>query len=249
MTAILITKSLRTILVLSYMFGVVYIRRNVVTTIYILSTPLSLMFLLLVLTKGSSVIIIVTGAVILTLMNGGLALGNAVTVNKFDFKYQDVIVASPIGQMEYLGGFALAELLNSMPALIVYFTIMLWGATAASAIGLVLLTLTIWITLSAFGFFLSSLFKDYRNSWELLALIGTSLSVIPPVFYPLNILPPFLQDVMLFIPTTHYSILAQAIFAGAQANASLLPFSMVYVVGFMVAALLLTRFRSRWREQ
>lgn len=242
-------KSVRTILVFSYMFGVLYIRRSAITVLFVLATPLALTFLLLIISHGNFNTSIISGGLIMTLLNTGLALGSAATSNRLDFKYQDVLVASPVTQLEYLGGFALAELIYSSPGLAIYYTLLLWNQQAIFATEVAFVSIVIWISLSALGFFLSTMFSNLRNSWEVLSLIGTGLSVIPPVFYPITTLPSGIRWVMLVFPTTHYSILLTSMMDNpwllGGPNAYL---SWAYTFGFLVFALGLGTYKARWRE-
>lgn len=242
-------KFIRTILVFTYMFGLLYIRRSAITVLYVLATPLALTFLLLVISHGNFGTSIISGGLIMTLLNTGLALGSAATSNRIDFKYQEVLVASPVTQFEYLGGFALAELVYSSPGLAIYYILLLWNQTVIYTLEVVFISIIIWISLSSLGFFLSTVFSNLRNSWEVLSLIGVGLSVVPPVFYPIGSLPTPIQWVMLFFPTTHYSILLTSTMTNPWALGGPSAYlSWAYIIGFLAFALGLGAYKARWRE-
>lgn len=234
--------------VLAYLFGLVYLKRSFLNALYAIISPLALTFVLLMVTSSNLHAAALFGGLALTLMNDGLGLGSSVAMLKADFKYQDILVASTVSQTSYMTGLALAGLLNSAPALVVYFVLLLWGKTYFASVALIGLALTIWITFSALSFFIATYLSTAYYSWPLLGLISYALAILPPVFYPITILPKWLQTIMLLIPTTHYSLLANFILVGATGWMISVTISFIYVLVFLILALVLVRFRARWRD-
>ena len=109
----------RQVLLIAYMTGVLWLRRNPMSLVFTAISPFSLLFVLFVVSGGQYTYFAVAGSLVMALVGYGLALGQDISFYKTEYKVQDVFVASPVSPLTYMVGLALSELLFGLPALIV----------------------------------------------------------------------------------------------------------------------------------
>src|ERR671927_396106 len=109
----------RQALLIAYMTGVLWLRRNPMSLVFTAISPFSLLFVLFVISNGHYIQFAVAGSLVMALVGYGLALGQDISFYKTEYKIQDVFVASPVSPLTYMTGLALSELLFGLPALIV----------------------------------------------------------------------------------------------------------------------------------
>ena len=113
----------------------------------------------------------------------------------------------------------------------------------AECLGVVVL---LWVTTTSLGFFFSAYAPNTQNAFIINGFITTMLSVLPPVYYSLNVLPRYLVPLAEIIPTTEASALFQA---SIGLGYSVSPASgFLVLLAATVVMLLLVSFRMRWRE-
>src|SRR5919201_1802373 len=144
----------RQVLLIAYMTGVLWLRRNPMSLVFTAISPFSLLFVLFVVSGGGYVVPAVVGSLVMALVGYGLSLGQDISFYKTEYKVQDVFVASPVSPLTYMMGLALSELLFGLPALIVLASIVLYFGGSVLSIPLLVATiLLIWGAMSAMGFF------------------------------------------------------------------------------------------------
>ena len=237
------------ILVIAYTTGILWLRRNPLSLIFSAISPFSLLFILFVISDGQYTQFALVGSMVMALVGYGLALGQDISYYKIEYKIQDVFVASPVSSTTYMIGLALSEILFGFPALAVLISLLILFGIELMFLPLMIFTIiTIWITTSAMGFFLSSHMLHMKNATQIISFINVAMTVLPPVFYSAEILPEVLQYIAYLIPTTHASIILQyAIGLPTPDNWSLeLGFSVqvLFAIGFIVLA----KKKSIWRE-
>jgi len=221
--------------------------RNPLFIAFVFSTPFTLLFILFVASGGTALPYGLAGALTMVTTELGLFVGTDLASYKLQNRFQDMVVASPVSPLIYMFGVALSELVFGAPALIILFGLIAGqGASAislASCLGVVVL---LWVTTTSLGFFFSAYAPNTQNAFIINGFITTILSVLPPVYYSVNVLPSFLVPLAEVIPTTE----ASALFQGAIG----LGYSITPISGFVVllvataVMLVLVSFRMRWRE-
>ena len=81
--------------------------------------PLSMLFVITFVSNGTLFGAAIEGGLIMVFFSSGIALQSDLAHLKNDFKLQDMIVSSPTSSRMYMGGMALAEIVYSLPALII----------------------------------------------------------------------------------------------------------------------------------
>ena len=237
------------ILLIAYMTGILWLRRNPVSLFFSAISPFSLLFVLFIVSNGQYLQFAVSGSLVMALVGYGLALGQDISFYKTEYKIQDVFVASPVTALTYMTGLALSQILFGLPALMVLTFITAYLGTSISVLPLLILTIfLIWGAMSAIGFFLSSHMLHMRNATQIISFVNVILAVLPPVFYSVERLPLELQYIAYAVPTTHASLMLQYIMGIPTPegwNVELgLAVQVIYLIGFM----LLAKTKAVWRD-
>jgi len=238
---------MRSLWAIMYYLGFTPMLRNPLFIPFVFSSPFTLLFILFVASGGTALPYGLAGALTMVTTELGLFVGTDLATYKIQNKFQDIVVASPVSPLVYMFGVALSELIFGAPALLVLFTLMAWhGASMVALVTTLGVVLLLWITTTAIGFFFSAYAPNTQNAFIINGFIATILSVLPPVYYSISILPTPLASVAEIIPTTE----ASALFQGAIGlGYSIEPtFSFLVLLIATVVLLLLVSFRMRWRE-
>jgi ABC-2 type transport system permease protein len=238
----------RQVLIIAYMTGVLWLRRNPMSLVFTAISPFSLLFVLFVVSGGQYIHFAVAGSLVMALVGYGLALGQDISFYKTEYKVQDVFVASPVSPLTYMVGLALSELLFGLPALVVLATLVVYFGSVFSIPLLVATILLIWGAMSAMGFFLSSHMLHMRNATQVISFVNVILAVLPPVFYSMDIMPDVLRPLAYAVPTTHASLMLQDIMGIPTPVDWSLEFGFAIQIAYLLAFITLAKTKALWRE-
>jgi ABC-2 type transport system permease protein len=238
---------LRSLWAIMYYLGFTPMVRNPLFIPFVFSQPFTLLFILFVASKGVALPYGLAGALTMVTTELGLFVGTDLASYKIQNKFQDVVVASPVSPLTYMFGVALSELIFGAPALLVLFGLMASQGAVLTAIltafGVVIL---LWITTTAIGFFFSAYAPNTQNAFIINGFIATILSVLPPVYYSIKLLPPIVIPLAEILPTTEASALFQGVIGLGYSIDPLLSFAVLLAAS--VILLLLVSFKMKWRE-
>jgi ABC-2 type transport system permease protein len=237
------------IVLIAYMTGILWLRRNPISLLFSAISPFSLLFVLFIVSNGQYLQFAVSGSLVMALVGYGLALGQDISFYKTEYKIQDVFVASPVLSLTYMTGLALSQILFGLPALMVLTILTAYLGTSIAYLPFLILTIfLVWGAMSAMGFFLSSHMLHMRNATQIISFVNVVLAVLPPVFYSIERLPAELQFVAYAVPTTHASLMLQYIMGiPTPIGWSIwlgLAIQIIYLVGFV----LLAKTKALWRD-
>lgn len=238
----------RQVLLIAYMTGVLWLRRNPMSLVFTAISPFSLLFVLFVVSGGQYIHFAVAGSLVMALVGYGLALGQDISFYKTEYKVQDVFVASPVSPLTYMVGLALSELLFGLPALLVLATLVVYFGSVFSIPLLVATILLIWGAMSALGFFLSSHMLHMRNATQVISFVNVILAVLPPVFYSMDMMPDVLRPLAYAVPTTHASLMLQDIMGIPTPADWSLEFGFAIQIAYLLAFITLAKTKALWRE-
>jgi ABC-2 type transport system permease protein len=238
----------RQVLLIAYMTGVLWLRRNPMSLVFTAISPFSLLFVLFVVSGGQYTYFAVAGSLVMALVGYGLALGQDISFYKTEYKVQDVFVASPVSPLTYMVGLALSELLFGLPALIVLAILVVYFGSVFSIPLLVATILLIWGAMSAMGFFLSSHMLHMRNATQVISFVNVILAVLPPVFYSMDMMPDVLRPLAYAVPTTHASLMLQDIMGISTPADWSLEFGFAIQIAYLLAFITLAKTKALWRE-
>src|ERR671910_2159061 len=114
------------IVLIAYMTGILWLRRNPISLVFSAISPFSLLFVLFIVSNGQYLQFAVSGSLVMALVGYGLALGQDISFYKTEYKIQDVFVASPVSAITYMLGLALSQLLYGLPALMVLLSLAIY---------------------------------------------------------------------------------------------------------------------------
>ena len=241
---------LRTVGALSYYMGIVPMIRIPTLLPFVFATPFTILFILFVSGQPTLFAYGLAGAITMTVAQQGLFLGADLTNYKIEHKFQSMVVASPVSAFTYMFSVAMSELVFSVPALVVLLGILAYrtpGSGAIAILGIVAVALLTWIMTSSIGFFLSTYVLNTRTAFLTVTFISIVLSILPPVFYPMDILPANVRWLSELVPTTHASVLIQGL-SGLPVSYEQILISWGALPAFTIVFLALALLKARWRE-
>jgi ABC-2 type transport system permease protein len=243
-----VRRNLRTVGAIAYYIGILPMVRIPTLLPFVFATPFTILFILYVGGQGTLLTSALAGAVVMSVAQQGLILGADLTGFKIDHKFQAMVVASPVSSFTYLFSIALAELAFASPPVVVILLILAHSGVGSLAIlQIVAVIVLTWVTTSSIGFFLSTYVLNTRTAFVTVTFIATLISILPPVFYPIRILPSYLLPLAELAPTTHASILIQSL-SGAHFSSTQIGVSWIALPVFTAIFLSLAMFKARWRE-
>ncbi|MGP8125903.1 MAG: ABC transporter permease [Nitrososphaerales archaeon] len=213
-------------------------------------SPLSFLLVIAFVSRGQLIGEAIEGGFIMSMFQSGMSLQGDLAHLKNDFKLQDMVVSSPTSPAAYVTGMALAEVIYSTPALAVLavLTAIYIHPGIGQALQLLGVFLLMFLASVALGYTLSTFSSDIVQSFAFSRLISTLFSTLPPVYYPITLIPLPFRYLAYLSPTTYAAEISQN-------TTGLLPLSTLGVAlawgvlfattGFL--ALIAVK-KARWRE-
>ena len=168
-------------------------------------SPLSLLLVITFVSGGTLFGTAIEGALIMIFFSSGIALQSDLSHLKNDFKLQDMIVSSPTTSRTYIAGMALAEIVYSLPGLVIL--VILAGIylqpTLIEAVILFVVLMLMFAVSVAIGFMLSTFSNDVIQSYAFSRLLSLLFATIPPVYYPITYVPYPWNYIAYLSPTTY----------------------------------------------
>lgn len=197
---------------------------------------------------GSMAVQSLVGAIVLTLFFAGIQIAQSTYFNKHWFRFQDIYVASPVSPLSYAMGLSISTLIGSVPSVVIAMGILLftWSVTPAGFIFLAIVSGLLWLSTIFMGFMIGSSVKDTRRANTLPQALGFLFGFLPPIYYPLDKLPGFIQPLAMLIPTTHGAQLAKYYLGLITIPDWQLVFGWAYLLGFTALMAFLAKRWARW---
>lgn len=239
-----------------YFYGFLALRRAPLLFIAIFLTPLSFLFFLYVVAPHSVLPFGVVGGILFSALFTGNGMMNDCAYLRLERQLQQVFITSPLRPMSWVLGMALGELAWTIPALGLFIVVLslVVPLSLLSVLGLIGVILLTWLLATSLGFLISTFFRQLREIWPIGTVVFTSLSVLPPIFYPINAIPEPFRWAAFLAPSTFASQLADRVaglplptVSGVPALSSV----SVEVVGMVALTILFTLMAmrlARWRE-
>ena len=236
--------------------GILGLVRGPLVFIALFLTPLSFLFFLYVVAPRAELPFGVIGGVLFSCLFCGSGMMNDCAYLRLERQMQQVFITSPLRPISWVLGMALSELMFTIPALVLFLGVLtlvtpITPVAMSELIGVILLT---WLLACSLGFLLSTFFRTLREIWPIGMLIFTTLSVLPPVFYPLQSVPESFRWVAYLAPSTFASQLAvraAGLPAGSIPSVPFLSTAAGDLVGLALLTLLFIGVAmglARWRE-
>lgn len=242
--------NLRFTFIWAWYYGFRTIRRGASYVIASLSSPLTLLFLIYIITGGRLIQYAIIGGFIGLVATVALSSAGDAAFMRLQLRIQDLFVASRVNPSDYMIGLTLSYLIFSFPGIILY--VVLGAAdhlfTLYNSVVLALVLIVLVIATSSISFIISGIIKHVRNVWGIAAILSVVMTVLPPTFYPYtyisNISMPAL-DVLMISPATPAAVIAQGAFGLAPFYWPAVYILVIETFVYFTMARLLTR----WREK
>lgn len=150
------------------------------------------------------------GALVYSMFLIGQRVLNEAAYIRIDHKLNELYHASPLSPEGYFVGIAGGMLLAYLPPSLVLLAILviLYPLSLVAWLVLAACLLAVWAISATLGYVVSTLFKDMKTIWPYSALLTNLFGILPPVFYPLRALPDAWRSVVLVLPTSAATALA-----------------------------------------
>ncbi len=168
-------------------------------------SPLSLLAVVTFISRGSLFGTAIEGGLIMTFFSSGIALQSDLSHLKNDFKLQDMVVSSPTSARTYMGGMALAEIVYSLPGIVILVALTgIYLHPSLLQIAILSIVLLVMFAISvAIGFMLSTFSADVVQSYAFSRLLSLLFATLPPVYYPITYIPSPISYLAYLSPTTY----------------------------------------------
>lgn len=188
------------------------------------------------------------GAIVLSLAFTGLFSAQSVYFNKHWFRFQDILVASPVSPASYAFGLSLSTFIVSIPSLVIALVLILTARPVAilDVLLALVVSLALWISMLFTGFAIGASTKNVRRANSLPQVLSFFLGFIPPVYYPLSQLPPEVQPLALLSPTTHAAQLAKHYFGLLTLSGTEIVIGWAYMIAFAAVMAVVALRRAHW---
>lgn len=221
--------------------------------IVLISTVISPLSLLLVITFVSSGALFGTaieGGLIMIFFSSGIALQSDLSHLKNDFKLQDMIVSSPTNSRLYMSGMALAEIVYSLPALVILIVLAgIYLQPSLLQIAILSIVLLLMFAVSvAIGFMLSTFSSDVVQSYAFSRLLSLLFATLPPVYYPITYVPSPFNYLAYLSPTTYAAEIMHSAtgYLDISTNRLILDWGILLAVCAVILVIAIKK--TRWRD-
>jgi ABC-2 type transport system permease protein len=235
----------------SVLIDAIYQMKNYpITLVSNVIAPFSVLILIILVSHGELLGISIEGALITSMISGGVTLQIDLSHIKNDFKLQDMLISSPTSALTYTLGMAMAALTNALPALAVL-TVLSFLFIHASLIG----ALTILAVLSlifafsvALGFMLSTFSTDIQQNRAFVSILTVVLATIAPIYYPITYIPLSIRFIAYLSPATYAAEIAQNAISVLPLSASNLTIDWIVLIAVSGVLFILAIKKSHWRD-
>jgi ABC-2 type transport system permease protein len=151
------------------------------------------------------------GAIVFSFFGLGQRVLNEAAYVRVDHRLNQLYLASPLTPDSYFFGMSAGVLVAYLPPILI-----LAGVAAATVsapaitwVVLPLAILAVWLFSASFGYVLSTVFQDMRAIWAYSSILYNFFGVLPPVFYPIALVPTAARPLVLLLPPSAASCLLQ----------------------------------------
>jgi len=213
-------------------------------------SPLSLLAVVTFVTNGALFGTAIEGGLIMIFFSSGLALQSDLSHLKNDFKLQDMIVSSPTNSRLYMGGMALAEIVYSIPGLVILIALAgIYLHPSLFQIAILSIVLLLMFAISvALGFMLSTFSNDVVQSYAFSRLLSLLFATLPPVYYPITFIPAPFNYLAYLSPTTYAAEIMHSATGYLNISVNMIIFDWAVLLGVCAIILFIAVKKTRWKD-
>jgi ABC-2 type transport system permease protein len=144
------------------------------------------------------------GAMVYSVFLIGQRLLNEAAYIRIDHKLNELYHASPLSPEAYFLGMAVGMLIAYLPPILLFVVLLeiVQPLSALAWLVLVGVLASVWMSSSALGYVISTLFRDMKTIWPYSSLLTNLFGIVPPVFYSLSAIPAVFRPLALIVPTS-----------------------------------------------
>ena len=235
----------------SILIDAVYQMKNYpITLVSNVIAPFSVLILILLVSHGQLLSISIEGALITSMISGGVNLQIDLSHMKNDFKMQDMLVSSPTNALTYMLGMAMSALTNALPALAVLTALaVLFVRTSPLGAATILAVFALIYAFSvALGFMLSTFSTDIQQNRAFVSILTVILATIAPIYYPITYIPLPLRYLAYLSPATYAAEIAQNAIGVLNLSGSTLATDWVVLISVSCVLVTVVAKKSHWRD-
>jgi len=206
-------RGLRSLAHLAVFNGYIPMRNNPLWILSSFLSPFSFFFLVLVIGREEAIGYALIGGVVLSMSSSTFGLLGDIVWYRSSLRLQEMFLATPTPYWAYVLGLALSAYIWGSPSIAGFIALLYIYGVVRDLYGLayiLILTAALWITVSFIVFLISTYIKTERLVWPIASILGLGLSVFPPVYYPITMLPEWVRPIAIAPPTASASLLLQA---------------------------------------
>jgi len=221
-----------------------------VVTISTVISPLSLLAVVAFVSSGALLGTAIEGGLIMIFFSSGIALQSDLSHLKNDFKLQDMIVSSPTSARMYMGGMALAEIVYSLPGIVILVALAaIYIQPNLIQIAILTTVLLLMFAVSvAIGFMLSTFSSDVVQSYAFSRLLSLLFATLPPVYYPITLVPFPFNYIAYLSPTTYAAEIMHSATGYLDLSITHLTLDWVVLLGVCAVIFFVAIKKTRWRD-
>ncbi len=193
------------------------------------------------------------GALVMAITFTGLGIANDVVLYRKLYKLQDMFVASPVSPLAYVLGISLSSLILSLPSIATSLTILAikLHLELIKIIEIIIVILLTWITITSLAFALATYIESLTHVSSLSSAMSIILGILPPVYYPIKLIPNPYRVIAYLAPTTHSAQLLRIILARRSFQTLEMQqfVHWLMLVAFTLFFILLVIKKAQWREK
>ncbi|MEZ0289882.1 MAG: hypothetical protein ABWJ42_02185 [Sulfolobales archaeon] len=243
--------NIRSMIELALFNGYIPIKNNPMWLIAFALSPVSYIFLLAMIGRYEMIQYGFVGGLVMTMAASSYGLIGDIMWYRVNLKLQDFFTTTPASSYVYVLGLSLSAYIWALPSFTGFIAIgYIIGVLKDLLVLLVIIALTtlLWINTSATSFLISTLLRSEKYVWPLASALGLVLSVFPPVYYPVYLLPRDTWFIALTPPTASTALLIEVYSGIVRVDKIYVAFSILnLLIQTLLFALLFVK-RSRVSE-
>jgi ABC-2 type transport system permease protein len=235
----------------SVLIDAVYQMKNYpITLVSNVLAPFSVLVLILLVSHGDLLSISIEGALITSMISGGVNLQIDLSHMKNDFKLQDMLVSSPTSALAYTAGMGMAALTNALPALSVLtvLSVLFIRTTPLGALTVLAVFAIMFAFSVALGFMLSTFSTDIQQNRAFVSILTIVLATIAPIYYPITYIPATIRFLAYFSPATYAAEIAQNAIGDLPLSRLSLTVDWLVLIAVCCVLFVVAIKKSHWRD-
>lgn len=231
----------------AWLTGAAALRSNWLYMVTEMGFPLSLLFVVGVLSEGTLLPYALAGGLIAIVATNGIFTMADLGMFKFEYMFKDLIVTTRTSPMDYMFGVMFADFFWSIPSIVLYFIldIIFHILTPYAFVMTLIVAALVLLSTASLGFVLTSLVRHQRFVWAITGMLSLVMMIFPPTFYPYQILPHSILLALAISPTTPAAVLEQGFFGLTPT----LWYMFYILIAETIILFLLAKYVTVWRER